>query len=484
MTSLKDRTITAFVWRLFERGGNQCVALLVQIVMARLLAPSDFGLLAILLVIINIGNTIVLSGLGNSLVQMQRARKIDFTTVFWTMLLISVAMYALIFGLSPLIASIYDAPILIDTLRMLGFLFPLSAIESIQTAHVQRDLKFKVLFYATTISTVVSGLVGVVLAISGMGLWSLVFQQIAYHLSNCIALAAQTRWLPSMSFDKKIARKHFSYGWKIMLPSLMETLYDSLSDLLSGKQFGANDLGFLSQGKKFPVAIDSMITGTIQPVLLAAISRAQSDISAVKSITKRTLRTSAFFVAPIMSCFALTAPQIIYILLGEQWLPAVPFLQAYCISSALSSFHAINFESFNGVGRSDLFLKTKIITVFYSVCFMLVAIFVFSDIHAVAAAYAFSSVISTFVNAFPNRKLIGYPYKEQIKDILPSIATAGLSCMFVFPLSCIGFPAPVVLLLQWAAFLLFYSLISLISNREQILFLYHEIESRLKKTTQ
>lgn len=458
--------------------------MLVQIVMARLLAPSDFGFLAILLVIINIGNTIVLSGLGNSLVQTERADKLDFSTVFWTMLTISAVMYALVFGLSPFISTFYDAPILTETLRVLGLVFPLSAIESIQTAYVQRDLRFKTLFYATTISTIVSGLIGVALAVSGKGLWSLVFQQITYHLANCIALAVQTRWIPAFSFSKKTARRHFSYGWKIMLPSLMETFYDSLSDLLSGKHFGANELGLLSQGKKFPVAIDSMITGTIQPVLLAAISRAQNDISSVKSITKRTLKTSAFFVAPIMSCFALTAPQIICILLGEQWLPAVPFLQAYCISSALSSFHAINFESFNGVGRSDLFLKTKIITVSYSIFFMLIAIYAFEDIHAVAATYAFSSVLSTFVNAFPNRKLIGYSYAEQIRDIFPSITVAALSCLLVFPISNINLPPLLILLLQWLVFLLIYTLLSLIANKEQVLFLYHEIKNKLAKKAQ
>ena len=170
MTSLKERTITAFLWRLLERGGNQCVALIVQIVMARLLTPNDFGLLAILLVLINIGNIIVLSGLGNSLVQSQHVKSLDFSTVFWLMMVIAILMYLLVFSMAPAISEIYEAPILTEALRALGFVFILGAIESVQTAYVQRDLKFRILFKATVASTLISGGAGITLAFTGAGL--------------------------------------------------------------------------------------------------------------------------------------------------------------------------------------------------------------------------------------------------------------------------------------------------------------------------
>lgn len=482
MTSLKERTITAFLWRLLERGGNQCVALIVQIVMARLLTPNDFGLLAILLVLINIGNIIVLSGLGNSLVQSQHVKSLDFSTVFWLMMVIAILMYLLVFSMAPAISEIYEAPILTEALRALGFVFILGAIESVQTAYVQRDLKFRILFKATVASTLISGGAGITLAFTGAGLWSLVAQQIVYHLANCIALAAQTRWSPSLSFSRKIARTHFAFGWRIMVPSLLETLYSSLSNLLIGKQFGSNALGFVSQGEKYPVAIDSMISGTLQPVLLAAISRAQNDISAVKSIVKRTLQISFFFIAPIMTCFALTASPIISLLLGDQWLPAVPFLQMYCISSALSSFHAINYESFNGMGRSDLFLKTKLVTVSYGIVLMLISIFVIRDVNIVVAAYAFSSFLSTAVNAFPNHKLIKYPYAEQIRDILPSIFCAAISSLAILPISSFNVYPVAHLALQWLIFLLAYVLLSFAFNKKQISFLSQEIKKKIRKT--
>lgn len=457
------------------------MALVVQIVMARLLVPSDFGLLAIILVVVNVGNIIVISGLSNSLVQAESVEQSDFSTVFWLTLFASAAMYIAVFFSAPIFSDIYNAPELTSALRALGFLFPLSSIESVQTAFVQRDLKFKVLFKATIAATISSGAGGVLLAIAGAGLWSLIAQQLIYHIINSISLIAQTRWLPKFNFNPQRARKHFSFGVKIMVPSLMETAYDSISDLLVGKQFGSSSLGFLSQGKKYPVAIDSMISGTLQPVLLAAVSRAQSDIGTVKSIASRTLKTSYFFIAPIMMCFALTADPIICLLLGEQWRPAVPFLQLYCISSALSSFHVVNYESFNGVGRSDLFLKTKMVTVSYGLIFLFLAVFVFKDVTMVVAAYAFSSILSTAVNAFPNRKLIGYSYFEQIKDIAPSLISALLSCAAAFPIPQIVHGDIFSLLLQWAVFAAAYILFSLITNKEQVRFFANEIKNRFCK---
>lgn len=478
MESLKDKTITAFFWRLFERGGNQCVALIVQIVMARLLAPSDFGLLAIVLVIVNIGNIVVVSGLGNSLVQTQNIDGRDYSTVFWITLSLSIGMYLAVFSVAPYISKLYDATELTGTLRALGVLFPLCAVESVQMAFAQRDLEFKVLFNATIASTIISGCAGIALAFAGAGLWSLVSQQIIYHLVNCLTLCFQTKWAPSFTFDKHAARKHFSFGWKIMLPSLMETAYDSASDLIVGKQFGSTSLGFLSQGKKYPVALDSMVSGTLQPVLLASISRAQTNTSSVKSIAKRALKTSFFFVAPIMCCLALVANPTIELLLGEQWLPATPFLQLFCISSMLSSFHTINYETFNGIGRSDVFLKVKSITVSYGIVFLLIASFFVKDVMAVVVAYALSSIISTAVNAHPNKRLIGYPYAEQLRDIAPSILSSLVSFGIAYPIAGLELGSLPTLLLQASAFLLAYMLLSSIVNREQVGFLRNELLSR------
>ena len=481
MNSLKDKTISSFFWRLLERGGNQAVALIVQVIMARLLAPSDFGLLAILLVVVNVGNILVQSGLNSALIQTADIHKRDFSTVLWMSLSIAIVLYTLVFILAPYLASFYSSPILESTLRVISLILPIYAVSSVFSAYIQRDLDFKKVFNATVAATFTSGILGIAAAIIGLGLWALVIQQISYALVNCIALGLQAKWKPRFVFEIQSGIKHLKYGWKILIPSLLETGYDSLSDMIVGRQFGTEPLGYLSQGKKYPVALDSMIGGTVQPVMFAAVSRAQKSISDVKSIVKRTLKTSYFFVAPIMMTFALTAEPIVLLLLGEQWLSAVPFMQMYCLTSGLSSFHAINYQTFNGMGRSDLFLKVKLITVSYGVVFLLIACFIVQNIYAVTIAYMAASLISTFVNSFPTKKLIGYSYFEQVRDIAPSIVLATTSVAVASFAAALPLPIILVAILQWIISFTCYFLLSKLFKVEELTYLIATTKEMINK---
>lgn len=481
MENLKEKTITSFFWKLLERGGNQIVSLIVQIIMARLLTPNDFGLLAILLVIVNIGNILSQSGLGSALVQSSRVSKLDFSTVFWISISTSSMLYLIVFFLAPFIATFYNAPVLEETLRVIALIMPISALSSVLSAFSQRDLNFKKIFKATISATFISGFAGVTAAIIGAGLWSLILQQLIYALTNCIVLFLQTSWRPSLDFSKKIGLKHFRFGWKMLVSTLLETGYDSLSDLLVGRQFGTEKLGFLSQGKKYPVALDSIIGGSIQPVFFAAISRSQNDINAVKNITQRTLKTAFYFVAPIMIFFVLTAEPIVSLILGEQWLPAVPFMQMYCFTSALASFHSTNYQTYNGLGRSDLFLKTKLITVTYGTILLLIACFILQDIYAVTIAYMVSSAISTIVYSFPNRKLINYTYFQQIRDIALPIILAIFAAFIAYFITFINLPNIFTIITQWLVATSIYLLLSKLFRVEEFNYLLNTLNELISK---
>ena len=292
---------------------------------------------------------------------------------------------------------------------------------------VQRKLQLRKVFNATIIAVAVSGIVGVGAAFADMGLWALVLQQLVYHVVNCFVLELQIKWHPRFAFDGAKARKHFSYGWKLLVSGLLDQGYQSLSDLIIGKQFNAYSLGLVSQGKKYPQAVGAMLDGAIQPVMLSAVSRVQSDGAQVKRLVRRALKTSTFLIVPSMTLFAVAAGPIIELLLGERWLPCVPFLQMYCFVYALLPIHTTNLQALNGMGRSDLFLKLELIKKSYGTCFILFAAFVFKDVYLMVGLYMVSGVISTFVNAWPNKKVIGYSYAEQLRDISPAFVLSAVA---------------------------------------------------------
>lgn len=448
MSTLKEKTIRSLIWKFLEQGGSQLIALLVQIILARMLAPEDFGVLAIILVFVNIGNIIVQSGLNTSLVQSPKISKKDFSTVFWLCFTVSVILYIIIFFLAPTVANFYNNQKLISPLRVLAIILLINAFYSVQVAYVQRDLNFKTIFISSIIAMAISGALGILAAYFDMGLWSLVIQQVSYSLFACFVLNVFLPWHPQLVFSKSDAIRHFRFGWKLLSSGLLDTIYQGISDLIIGKQFSSTTLGFVSQGKKYPLALGNALDGAIQPVMLAAVARVQEDKKTVKIITQRALKTSTFLIFPLMTLFAITAEPIVCIILGEQWLPAVPFLQMYCFVYALLPIHTSNLQTLNAIGRSDLFLKLEIVKKAYGFLVLFFTVFVLQNVYAIVGGYILTGIISTFVNAYPSKKAIGYPYLEQIKDICPLIAITLISALVTIPISFFYLPYIIILILQ------------------------------------
>ena len=450
MDALKTDTIFSLIWKILERSGKALVELIVQIVMARLLAPEQFGALAIMLVFVNVGNVVVQSGLNTALVQSPEVDSDDCSTVFWLSLGVSVVLYAAVFTFAPLVAGFYSMGSIVWPLRILALILVVNSFNAVQVAIVQRALEFRKVFNATIASVLISGAIGIVSAFMGTGLWALVAQQLSYQVCNCVVLAFQVRWLPRPVFSARRARELFSFGWKLLVSGLLDQGYQSLSDLVIGRQFSASQLGLVSQGKKYPQAIGSMLDGAIQPVMLSAVAHIQDDVAYVKRLVRRALKTSTYLIVPSMALFALLAEPVVRLLLGEQWLPAVPFLQMYCFIYALLPIHTSNLQALNGMGRSDLFLKLELIKKAYGIAFILVGAFVFQDVYILVGGYMLSGVISTFINAWPNRKVIGYSYLEQVRDICPAFALAAASAAVAFPIGLLALPDIATILLQAA----------------------------------
>ena len=446
--ALKESAISGFFWKFLERGGSQLVALIVQIVMARFLVPEDFGLLAVVLVFVNLSNVVVQSGLSTSLVQAREVSEADLSTVFWASLAVSLALWAALSLAAPAIGAAYGSASVAGPLRALGALLVLNALNSVQLAIVSREMAFRKTFVATLAAVLCSGALGVGLALAGAGLWALVGQQLCYQAVNRRALALPVRWRPRAVFSWGLARRHYRFGWKLLASGLLDQGYQGLSDLVVGARFSTGELGYVSQGKKYPAALGSMLDGAIQPVMLSAVARSQDDPCAVRRLVRRALKTSTFLVFPAMALFALVAEPLVLLLLGERWLPTVPFLQMYCLVYALLPVHTTNLQALNGVGRSDLFLRLEVAKKVLGVAVLCLTAFAIGDVYAVVAGYMLTGVVSTFINAWPSRRVLGYGYAEQVRDVVPALLLSLASAALAWPLSLLGLVPVAQVLLQ------------------------------------
>ncbi len=425
--SLKSSTIASVGWKLFEKGGRAVVELVVQIVMARILAPEQFGALAVILAFVNIGNVFVQSGLNTALVQTSDMDDDDCSTVFWLSFAISLAMYAILFLVAPFIEDNFDFGEIVWPIRVLGLVFLLNSLNAVQVAIVQRNLQLHKVFKATLSAVLMSGCLGIALSLAGAGLWALVCQQLCYVAVNCLVMFLQVDWKPKAVFVSSRARELFSFGWKILAAALLEQGYQGISDLVVGRKFDSAALGFVSQGKKYPQALGMVLDGAIQPVMLSAVSRVQGDLFVVKRLARRALKTSTYFVFPVMTFFAVAAEPVVRVVLGEQWIPCVPYFQVYCFIYALLPIHSTNLQVLNGIGRSDLFLKFELIRKSYAFALLMLAALLSSDPIWIAGCYALANIISTFVNMWPINRLVGYTYGEQLRDFAPAVALSVVS---------------------------------------------------------
>lgn len=419
--SLKSSVITSLIWKFLERIGTQGVQFVVAIVLARLLSPADFGLIALVTVFVTIANVFVQSGLNTALIQKKNADNLDFSTVFYSCLALAVVLYMGLFFGAPVIARFYNNQIeLIPVIRVLGLMLPLGALNSIQEAYVARNMMFKKLFYRSIGAIIPAGIIGVVCAYLGFGIWSLVAQQLSNALLICVIMWFTVKWRPSLSFSIERWKGLFSFGWKLLCSALLDTFYRNIRDLVIGKLFTSADLGFYNRGDQFPKIIIANINSSIQSVLLPSLSTVQDDRVRLKSLARRSIKTSSFLILPLMTGLAAVAKPLTLVVLGEKWLPAVPFIQICCFSYAFWPIHTTNLSAINAVGRSDVFLKLEIIKKCYGLAVLALAIWLFRSPVGIAMSAAITAPLGSFVNAYPNKKLLNYGFIEQMKDFVPS----------------------------------------------------------------
>lgn len=446
MEDIRKKVFSGFIWRFLERIGAQGVGFIVSLFLARLLTPEAYGQVALVTIFITILNTFALSGIGTSLIQKKNTDELDYSTVFWFNIGFSFFLYIILFYGAPLIGKFYNDPSLVLLVRVLGISIIISGANNVQRSYVSKTMQFRRFFFSTIIGTIVSGIVGVIMAYKGMGIWAIVGQQLTNQAIDTLILWFTVGWRPKRKFSFNRLKTLYSFGWKLLVSSLLDTIYSNLYSLIIGKFYNAEILGVYNKGRQFPSLIVSNINGPIQSVLLPAMSSEQDNKKRVKEMTRRSIVTSSFFIFPMMIGMAAIAKPMVILLLTEKWVACVPFVQISCISLALYPIHTANLQAINALGRSDIFLKLEIIKKIVGLVLLVVAIPY--GVYVMVWLEVLSGVIASFVNAYPNKKLLDYSYLEQIKDLIPSIANAMLMGGVVWGIGFLNINALALIILQ------------------------------------
>ena len=461
--------IRNFLWRLAERVGAQGVKLLVELVLARILLPEQYGVIAMVAVFITVFNVFVDSGLGNALIQKKDADDLDFSSVFWFNVVWCVVLYGVLFLISPLVASFYHREELTQILRVLGLQIVISGVKNVYQAYVSRTMQFRKFFFSTLGGTVGAAVIGITMAYRGYGVWALVAQQLFNVLTDTVILTITVKWHPKRIFSFERLKGLLSYGWKLLLSALLDTLYNEARSLIIGRKYTSEDLAFYNRGELFPQVIAANVNTSIDSVLLPTMSREQDERDKVRAMTRRAIMTSTYIMAPLMIGIACIGTPLVRLILTEKWLPCVPYLQIFCASMLFFPIHTANLNAIKALGRSDLFLKLEILKKVIGIALILITMHI--SVLAMALSTLLNSLICQLINTWPNRKLLDYSYKDQLKDILPNILLAAVMGGCVFAVGLIGLPDWATLLIQVALGAALYAGLSAATKNESYRYL-------------
>ena len=476
-----QKTLSSFFFKLIESVGNQGIAFIVSLYLARLLDPADYGVLAMLTVFIAVAQVFVQSGLNTALIQRKDVDETDLSSVFYVSFGVAAAFYALLFVLSPWLADFFRMPALKDTLRVMALILLPGSLVSVQTAVVSRQMAFRKLMIASLCATVLSGTVGLIMAKGGAGYWALVAQQMTNQCALAVLLLILVKWRPRRVFRFERVKSHLRFGWKLLVSGLLDTGFTNLRSAVIGKKFSDDALAFFTRGKQFPELVMNAINGSISSVILPVLSEQQSETERMKTTMRRSIMLSSFIVVPMMAGLAAVAQPLILLLLTEKWLPCVPFLQLCCLDFALYPIHTNNLSAINAKGRSDIFLKLEIIKKVYGMVILLISVLCFDSVMAIAWGGVISSVVSAAINAHPNQELINYGCLEQMHDILPTILLSLVMFGVVYAMNALALPTAALLVLQVIAGVMVYGGLSLLFKVESMQFIGQFVKKLLKR---
>ena len=479
MKDLKKKTASGFIYRFAERVGAQGITFVLQIILARILMPEDYGIIALVSVFITICDVFVTSGFGNALVVNKDSDSLDFSTCFYFSLFLAAIIYTIVYFASPWIAVFYHNELLTPVVRVMALRIPFAAINSVQQAYVSKHMQFKKFFFATLIGTIVSGVIAVIMAYNGFGVWSMVEQYLGNILIDTLCLWIIVGWRPTREFSFARLKVIYDYGWKILVVGLIDTVYSRLRSLVIGRGYSSEELAYYNRGYAFPSFGMRLVQPTINSVLFAALAQCRDDQAQMRRLVKQVLKVSTYIISPIMVGLIVIARPLVLILLGRKWLPSVIFLQIGCVANLFRCQQFVNNCVVKASGDSGLLLKLDILKKVIGL--VLIVVSMRFGVTWIAWSLVVFYFISMVINIAPNRRILDYGYMAQFLDVAKNMIPAFFMGACVYPISLLPISNLLTLILQIVAGVGIYLGLSVIMKNESFYLALNYAKKFIKK---
>lgn len=475
----RTTVIKSLFWRFFERLGTQVVNFVISIILARLLLPEQYGTIALIMVFINVCSVIVDGGLNTALIQKKNVDNIDFSTIFYFSLSISFLLYSLLYFLAPYIAAYFDDYILIKVIRILGINLIFYSVNSIQRAYVSKHMLFNKLFYSSFFAVLISGIIGILFAYNNFGIWALVVQNLLCTIITCIVMWYTIKWRPLIDFSFDRFMSLFSYGWKIFMANFITVIFVEVRKLFIGKMYTPGDLAYYERGEQFPNLIMSNIFVSIQSILLPTLSEYQDDKLKVKIMMRRSTKMACFVIYPIMVGLIVTAEPLVCLLLGDNWIGVVPFIQIMCVANFFRPITISNWEAIKALGYSGITLKLEVIKKIIDILILLISIKL--GVVIIAWGVVFFNFCCIFINLAPNIKLLDYKIEEQLRDAIPTFLISIFMGVIISVIRFIDLSYLELFIIQVFLGVFIYFLLCSMFREESFLYIQNLAKSKLGK---
>lgn len=428
----RQGVLSAFVFKFVERLAVKGIGLVISVILARLLEPSTFGLLAIITVFINLAQSFVTSGLGTALVQNRNTQQEDYSTVFYISFAIAVVATSLLFFCAPLVGKFYNNNALVWPLRVLALSLLFASLNSVQMAKLQREMRFREMMVCNLIATLLSGGAGVAAAFMGLGLWALVIYSLAGTVITSVCLFAVDGWYPKLVFSVTRAKELWGFGWKMLVSALLCSVYNDVRALIVGKKYSTEELAYYNKGQQFPDILSNTLDVSIQSVMLPVMSKVQDSKSALNSYMLRSMTLSTFVVAPVLLGLAAVGKTFFPLLLTEKWNQSIPLLMVFCVAYIFIPIRSSNLSLMKATGRSDVYMKIEAVRRIVMLVILLISIFCFNSVMAIALGFLISSAIDTGIVVACVNSLSGLGLLKQLAKLWKILLSGVVMAVIVY----------------------------------------------------
>lgn len=458
-TSIKQNAISGFIWRFLQQSGTHIVGFVLSMVLARILSPEDYGLIAMITVFTNIAMVFIHTGFSSAIIQKKDLTETDKNTMFFASILLGIVLYLILFLCAPAISLFYKEPRLTSLLRVESLMVLIGSAYSVHHSVIVRELLFKKSFWISACGMAVQSVVGITLAVLGFGAWSLVFSTLSHTFTSALIFWIISKWKPKFEFSFASFKGMFFFSLKMLISELFNTVYNNIRSIIIGKQYSSSDLAFYNKGYQFPTLIMTQVDGSMNTVLFTSLSKFQSDWESGLKALRRAMKTSLYICAPLMAGLFAVAKPMILLLLTEKWAESIIYVQ---LGSIICLFWPLSAQrhALNARGKSGISLKLNIVSKIVSLTLLLLTFKI--SVKVMILSSIIGSLIMLIISAFFYRKHLKYKFRHQMADILPPILLSALMGAVVYSVQLLSLSNILTLLIQVPVGIVVYILLSVV----------------------